>query len=465
MAKAYGYIIVYNNNGDIVYQHKGSGGDYGGTVSLNNNIVTISSDYAPQVEPIDDSDPEFPDRWSTVIDTGEVNVSNLTNPTSLQIVLPYKASKIRYFGGSSGSFADSNGSGYSAAIINNGETITLASNNYDTGGGCAIQYYEEAAPKVSVDLATLPGWSSLSSGSHSITIVAKADGYRDSEPSSAVSVTKGPQEYTDCITFTGETSDFTLKATNKEWDGIVEYSTDHNTWKVWNGAEITSVSGKLYLRGSGNTTFMTDYGARFVLSARAACSGNIQTLLEYSNPPATTLATYCYYDMFNGCTNLITAPELPATTLADYCYNSMFNDCTNLTKAPELPATTLASFCYSDMFYGCASLTQAPELPATTLASSCYSGMFYGCTSLTQAPELPATTLADVCYESMFCDCIALKISSTQSSEYPTAWRIPSSGTISSTDSNWNSNMLSGTGGTFTSDPNINTTYYGAWTK
>ena len=40
-----------------------------------------------------------------------------------------------------------------------------------------------------IDLTTLPGWSSLSSGSHSITIVAKADGYRDSEPSAAVSVT------------------------------------------------------------------------------------------------------------------------------------------------------------------------------------------------------------------------------------------------------------------------------------
>ena len=42
-----------------------------------------------------------------------------------------------------------------------------------------------------IDLTTLPGWSSLSPGSHNITIVAKADGYRDSEPSAAVSVEKG----------------------------------------------------------------------------------------------------------------------------------------------------------------------------------------------------------------------------------------------------------------------------------
>lgn len=42
----------------------------------------------------------------------------------------------------------------------------------------------------SVDLATLAGWTSLSDGNHNITIVAKADGYRDSEQSSAVVVTK-----------------------------------------------------------------------------------------------------------------------------------------------------------------------------------------------------------------------------------------------------------------------------------
>ena len=290
----------------------------------------------------------------------------------------------------------------------------------------------------SVDLTTLPSWSSLSSGSHNITIVAKANGYRDSEPSAAVSVEKAPQEYTDCITFTGESSDFTLAGVN-EWDGTVEYSTDHNTWTTWNGSKISSSRQKLYLRGSGNTTFWTDGGARLTLSARAACSGNLNTLLEYSNPPT-------------------------SITVGD-CYHSMFYGCTNLTTAPELPATTLASYCYEHMFYGCTSLTQAPELPATTLASYCYWCMFYGCTSLTQAPELPATTLAKYCYNQMFRNCTSLKISATQSSEYPTTWRIPSSGTISSTPEKWNTDMLLGTGGTFTSNPSINTTYYGAWTK
>ena len=370
-----------------------------------------------------------------------------------------------------------------------------------------------ATPRKSVDLTTLPGWSSLSSGSHSITIVAKAEGYRDSEPSAAVSVEKAAGEYTDCITFTGESSDFTLAVGGaKEWDGTVEYSTDHNTWTVWNGSEISSSNKKLYLRGRGNTTFWTGNGAQFVLSARAGCSGNLNTLLEYSNPPTTLSASYCYWNMFYGCTNLTTAPELPATTLAVGCYYEMFYGCTSLTSAPALPATTLAEECYIGMFGGCTNLTTAPALPATTLAVGCYSNMFSGCTNLTTAPELPATTLAERCYSSMFhgctnlttapalpattldvgcyswmftnCTslttapalpattlgfqcysymfngCTAFKVSSAQTGTYQYAWRIPTSGTISDELGYWNESMLSGTGGTFTSDPSINTTYY-----
>ena len=239
---------------------------------------------------------------------------------------------------------------------------------------------------------------------------------------------------TDCIVFTGESGDFTLKATYKEWNGTVEYSTDHNTWTVWNGTAISSSNKKLYLRGSGNTTFCTSLGAQFALSARAGCSGNLNTLLEYNNPPTELSTKHCYYSMFHGCTNLTTAPALPATTLSDYCYQYMFYLCTGLTTAPALPATTLTTRCYQQMFYGCTSLTTAPALPATTLAESCYNGMFYNCT--------------------------AFKVSSTKTGSYQYAWRIPTSGTISSTPPYWNSNMLDGTGGTFASSPSINTTYY-----
>ena len=175
--------------------------------------------------------------------------------------------------------------------------------------------------------------------------------------------------------------------------------------------------------------------------------------------PATTLASNCYNNMFRNCTSLTTAPELPTTILANYCYSNMFSGCTSLTTAPALPATTLGINCYNNMFYGCTNLTTAPALPATTLASNCYTSMFSGCTSLTTAPALPATTLASKCYTSMFSGCTKIKISTTITGIYDTAYRIPTSG-IGTTAMNALSNMLTGTGGTFTGEPTINTTYY-----
>lgn len=198
------------------------------------------------------------------------------------------------------------------------------------------------------------------------------------------------------------------------------------------------------------------------------CSG--LTSAEYLSLPATGLMSWCYFEMFSGCTSLTTAPELPATNLKESCYQEMFGGCTSLTTAPTicattmaesactsmfsgctalttapilsattladsccknmfsrcrslttspsiLPATTLAAWCYAGMFYGCHSLTTAPELPATTLAACCYSSMFGDCMSLTTAPELPATTLAVKCYDRMFYGCTSLTTAPTLSAD------------------------------------------------
>ena len=153
--------------------------------------------------------------------------------------------------------------------------------------------------------------------------------------------------------------------------------------------------------------------------------------------PATILSTYCYYQMFANCSSLTTAPELPATTLADHCYFYMFTSCSSLTTAPELAATTLAKSCYYAMFGSCSSLTTAPELPATTLATNCYASMFGGCSSLTTAPELPATILTDHCYYYMFSGCsnlnyIKMLATDISASSCLTGWvqRVSSTGTL-----------------------------------
>lgn len=315
-------------------------------------------------------------------------------------------------------------------------------------------------PKLSVDLTTLSGWANLTPGNHTIKIVAKGTGYRDSEKSAGVEVTKAAVAYTDCLTFTGETSEFTLAVgTNgaKEWDGTLYYSTDHNTWNVWDGTAISSANKKLYLRGKNNTKFYTSNGARLSLSAKAACSGNIQTLLDWENPPTSISSNSCYRQMFANCANLTSAPELPATTMTDSCYAFMFRDCDNLTTAPELPATTLAAYCYYQMFMWCNNLTTAPSiLPATILAKNCYNDMFSHCENLTTAPALPATTLVDRCYQEMFENCAKLKVNTSSGNKIFTC---PS--TISANFSVFE--MFEGTGGTFTGTPTSGNTYY--WTE
>ena len=324
------------------------------------------------------------------------------------------------------------------------------------------------------------------------------------------------------LTFSSLNS-FTLKVNDatKHWDGTLEYFASNKTWTVWDGTTtLSSVDNDgeyvLYLRGTGNTMITgNSEDFRWVLTGfNIECIGNIENLLDYAmveagnHPtmasycygnmfygctsltqapalPATTLATHCYQNMFYGCTSLTQAPALPATTLADYCYrymfysctsitqapslpvtmlapycyDSMFYNCTNLTKAPILPATTLATNCYFGMFSGCIALTKAPKLPATTLANSCYLNMFRDCTSLTQAPALPATTFANYCYQYMFYGCTSIKLSSSKTDEYTQEYRIPITGT-GATATNALTDMFTSTGGTFTGTPKINTTYY-----
>lgn len=173
--------------------------------------------------------------------------------------------------------------------------------------------------------------------------------------------------------------------------------------------------------------------------------------------PATTLSNECYSQMFSGCSALKTPPELPATTLQTKCYERMFYN-SGLTSAPELPATTLATNCYQSMFSYCFSLSQIPALPATTLAAYCYDDMFSH-SGVTQLPELPTETLTNYCYRNMFVGCSGIKLSSTQTGDYQTEYRIPSTGT-GTTATSALYNFCANTGGTFTSDPVINTTYY-----
>lgn len=187
----------------------------------------------------------------------------------------------------------------------------------------------------------------------------------------------------------------------------VEYTKDGRAWKTLEAYENLRMKGECVSFKS-----VLEPGERvgtINIIGRCNLRGNCLSLIfgdEASGKNDIHLYPNCLSSTFSS-TEIINIDKgfLPATTLASNCYYNMFNGCKSLVNAPELPATTLAGSCYSSMFYGCTSLVNAPELPATTLKDSCYYYMFNGCTSLVNAPELPAIILMDYCYVQMFNGC------------------------------------------------------------
>jgi len=143
----------------------------------------------------------------------------------------------------------------------------------------------------------------------------------------------------------------------------------------------------------------------------------------------TDLADNCFAYMYLNCqnTSFTTVPSdyLPFTTLASYCYYHMFENCRYLTTSPTLAAERMSNYCYAGMFKGCTHFGTAPDLNATTLAEGCYQEMFMDCQYLGILPQLPATRLYHNCYNSMFNGCIPLRFDQTGYT-----FRIPNEGSI-----------------------------------
>lgn len=198
-------------------------------------------------------------------------------------------------------------------------------------------------------------------------------------------VTPEPEPVQDylCFTSTGNSTVAMHQegTPNKSANKVIQYKLNDGQWQTWDLSAVTLVDGdKMYLKSDDEIPIgeSNEIYKQFVITGSIAASGNIMSLLNFSD----TLANYAFTRMFKDCASLTAAPALPATTLADACYAIMFNGCTSLTTAPALPSTTLQFSCYNNMFYNCTSLVNAPELPATTLTPYCYSNMFQNCSNL-----------------------------------------------------------------------------------
>lgn len=160
-----------------------------------------------------------------------------------------------------------------------------------------------------------------------------------------------------------------------------EYCVDGDgNWKSLSAATNTeAINTGQTLSFRGNLTPASSSGiGTFVISKSCRLEGNCMSML-FGNDAVNNFSlsgkNYAFYRLFYDCTTIksISSEFLPATTLANYCYYYMFKGCTNLTQTPELPATTLANYCYNYMFYGCSKLNYIKAM-FTTKPSNSYTG-------------------------------------------------------------------------------------------
>ena len=286
---------------------------------------------------------------------------------------------------------------------------------------------------------------------------------------------------------------------NGLWEGTLYCSTDLQTWHtiITNETVISlPIMGHLYFRGINNTKITGQNAGFTIFNGKVAylnnqnyIKGNFETMLDYTSVlngthptlGAEAFETICYsrpvgdasdsvlpFNTSEKCfrymfqsSDLYNLPHIPATILSSECYSGTFSNCNKLTSINDdaLPATTMAYRCYYYMFGDDVNLTKSPQLLATALAPQCYLYMFYQCVKLNTLALLGSTSLSQYCYYGMYYGCTLIKLSTTQSGIYQTAYRIPTIGT-GTDDGNALSEMFTNTGGTFTGTPSINATYY-----
>ena len=141
-------------------------------------------------------------------------------------------------------------------------------------------------------------------------------------------------------------------------------------------------------------------------------------------------------------------------------YGGVFKSITTLTTITAGAfdrITTLREREFVNAFAESTTLTvcQATFLHLTSIVKYAFWYLFNGCTALTKPIAMPNATYATLACSYMYNGCTNIKMSATKTGDYTNEWKIE--GTAASDSF---TNFFTGTGGTYTNDPTINTTYY-----
>lgn len=182
--------------------------------------------------------------------------------------------------------------------------------------------------------------------------------------------------------------------TFKHNTAALEYSVDEgNTWVALaaNTDSPTVTAGNSILwRGKRSVGSGNHY---FVATGRFDASGNPLSLQYKDNfVDAAASSKYGFYKLFQNCTTLVNAKDIiiPTNITGGQFCMRMFEGCSSLISIPQLPNTSVAEDCYSTMFSGCSSLTMV-QLPEGMVSID--SSMFQNCTNLNVSIPSTVTTI------------------------------------------------------------------------
>ena len=139
-----------------------------------------------------------------------------------------------------------------------------------------------------------------------------------------------------------------------------EYCIDgSNNWVTLNAGSYTpSINNgqKISFRAENIYPTSSNGIGTFTITKRCNLLGNCMSLLFGNNAKNTYTLNgydYAFYRLFYECTNILSVEKsfLPALVLSNNCYSNMFRGCTNLTSAPNLPPETLTSYAYYCMLF------------------------------------------------------------------------------------------------------------------
>lgn len=123
--------------------------------------------------------------------------------------------------------------------------------------------------------------------------------------------------------------------------------------------------------------------------------------------------------MFEGATQLSSAPDIKVSAARQYCCRRMFRDCSSLPSTPGISCGEIGSHVFEQAFTNCASLVQAKDVSCDgNVWGQAFHWAFANCTSLTAAPALPTHVQGSYVYEEAFTGCTGLQTASVSLQNY-----------------------------------------------